>query len=148
MLQNLEYTQTYLVVQWLILCASDAGDVGSVPGQRTKIDSTCRAMQPKRGGKIMSIHMWMYKNTSWNLIHNNKNLKTLNKKWNAYNLKTKTGTSPVVQWLTLCTSLQGVKIPSVVRELTSHMPCSMTKNKLINKKGDRSPYTVIWKDVQ
>ena len=56
-LQDLKYTQTYLVVQWLRLCASNAGDVGSVPGQRTKIDPTCHAMQPERGKKIMSVHM-------------------------------------------------------------------------------------------
>ena len=36
-----------LVVQWLELCASTAGDMGSIPGQRTKISY---AVQRQRGG--------------------------------------------------------------------------------------------------
>ena len=36
-----------LVVQWLELCASTAGDMGSIPGQRTKISY---AVRQQRGG--------------------------------------------------------------------------------------------------
>ena len=32
------------------------------------------------------------------------------------------GTSPVVQWLKLCFSMQGVQVRSLVGELRSHMP--------------------------
>ena len=32
------------------------------------------------------------------------------------------GTSPVVQWLTLCLPIQGVWVQSLVGELISHMP--------------------------
>ena len=38
---------TALAVQWLRLCASTAGDMGLIPGQRTKIS---HAVQPKKKG--------------------------------------------------------------------------------------------------
>ena len=39
-------------------------------------------------------------------------------------LRSKTGTSPAVQWLRLCLALpmQGMRVQSLVRELRSHMP--------------------------
>ena len=39
---------TSLVVQWLRLCASNAGDMGSIPGQGTKIPHACRARKKKK----------------------------------------------------------------------------------------------------
>ena len=36
---------TSLVIQWIRLCASTAGGMGSIPGQVT--DSTCHTAQPK-----------------------------------------------------------------------------------------------------
>ena len=38
-------TGTSLAVQWLRLCASSTGDVGSIPGCRTKV---LHAVQPKK----------------------------------------------------------------------------------------------------
>ena len=39
---------TSLVVQWLRLCAPNAGDMGSIPGQGTKIPHACRARKKKK----------------------------------------------------------------------------------------------------
>lgn len=41
---------TSLAVQWLRLCAPNAGDMGSIPGWRTKIPHYCTAW-PKRKKK-------------------------------------------------------------------------------------------------
>ena len=45
--------------------------------------------------------------------------------------KTYVGTSPVVQWLRLCTSNAGARIRSLVRALRSHMPCG-SRNFFLN----------------
>ena len=37
---------TSLVVQWIRICASTTGRMGSIPGQVT--DSTCHTAQPKK----------------------------------------------------------------------------------------------------
>ena len=39
------------------------------------------------------------------------------------------GTSLVVQWLRIQLPLQGVRVQSLVRELTSHIPCGQKKQK-------------------
>ena len=39
------------------------------------------------------------------------------------------GTYLVVQWLKLCLSMQEVPIPSLVREVRSHIPAAKTQTK-------------------
>ena len=51
---NLKYVWNSLVVQWLRLCASTAGDAGSIPGQGTKIPHAGRHCQIKN--KIKYVH--------------------------------------------------------------------------------------------
>ena len=43
-----------LVVQWLELCASTAGDMGSIPGQGTKIPYAIRCGSREEGGEKSS----------------------------------------------------------------------------------------------
>ena len=38
-----------------------------------------------------------------------------------FQLKKQTGTALVVQWLKICPALQGAQVPSLVRELRSHI---------------------------
>ena len=49
--------------------------------------------------------------------------------------KKKEGTSPAVQQLRLCLPIQGVQVPSLVRELRSHIPHSKKEKK---KKRERT----------
>ena len=47
------------------------------------------------------------------------------------------GTSPVVQWLRLCLSMQGLQVQSLVKELRSYMPHGQqTKAKVIAQIGE------------
>ena len=55
-------TGTSLVVQWLRLCVSSAGGVGSIPGQGTKIPHTKVQQKKKKGNnqtyKTVRIHKY------------------------------------------------------------------------------------------
>ena len=56
---------TSLVVQWLRLCASNAGDMGSIPGQGTKIPHACRARKKKKKDKPKNRIMLLCSYAPW-----------------------------------------------------------------------------------
>ena len=55
--QGLTLIGTSLVVQWLGLCASTAGDAGSIPSQGTEILSVLRRGQNTKKQKRKSSHL-------------------------------------------------------------------------------------------
>ena len=57
-----------------------------------------------------------------------------------------TGNFLAVQWLGLCTSLQGARVRSLVAELGSQMPCGAAKKKKKNLKKQRKGNSACHKD--
>ena len=51
------YVGNSLAVQWLRLCASNAGSMGSIPGQGTKIPHAMRCGQKKTTNKQEMIYV-------------------------------------------------------------------------------------------
>ena len=49
--------ETYLVVQWLRLCSSTSGGLGSIPGQGTKISHATWPGQKKKKRKTECYHI-------------------------------------------------------------------------------------------
>ena len=49
--------ETYLVVQWLRLCSSTSGGLGSIPGQGTKISHATWHGQKKKKRKTECYHI-------------------------------------------------------------------------------------------
>ena len=55
-----EVPGTSLVVQWLTLCSSTAGGMGSIPSQETKIPTCCAAQAARRERKQRSVSLESY----------------------------------------------------------------------------------------
>ena len=67
---------TSLAVQWLRLCAPNAGVEGSIPGPGTKILHAARCSQKKKKEKKKTTKKTLYMNVKSRFIHNSQKLKT------------------------------------------------------------------------